>query len=175
MTRIHQQVSNERYQSGIRSVQAASRAIWMFTWMFAALTLLTSLGVAQSTSQLNGNVTDSSGAAVAGAKITLTDPATALQRTTTSNATGLYQFLDVPPGDYRLEAIATGFAPYLAAKITLVVKSPATIPIRLQVAGVTQSVTVEAQAPLINRTDASLGNISKRPNLGIAHCRPERG
>jgi hypothetical protein len=119
---------------------------------------MTQLATAQSTSQLNGSVTDSSGAAVAGAKITLTEPATGSKRTATSNGSGLYQFLDVPPGDYRLEAAAGGFAPYLAAKITLVVSTPSTVPIRLQVAGATTSVYVEAEAPLINRTDASLGN-----------------
>ena len=52
------------------------------------------------------------GASVAGAKINLTDAATGLQRSTTSNGAGLYQFLDVPPGNYRLDAAATGFSPY---------------------------------------------------------------
>jgi hypothetical protein len=159
MMRIHQQVSSMQHgpwqQFGIRCEQAARRAIWVF----AVVTFLASWATTQSSSQLNGSVTDSSGAAVAGAKITLTDPATGLQRTTTSNGSGLYQFLDVPPGDYRLEAAASGFAPYLASKVTLVVKTPSTVQIRLNVAGVAQSVTVEAEAPLINRTDASLGNV----------------
>src|ERR1700733_28758 len=160
MSRIHQQVSNSgqqerRYQFGFRSTHGITRAICALT-LFA---FLSQLATAQATSQLNGSVTDSSGAAVAGAQITLTEPATGLKRTTTSNASGLYQFLDVPPGDYRLETSAKGFAPYLAPKVTLVVKTPATVPIRLQVAGVAQSVTVEAEAPLINRTDASLGNV----------------
>ena len=43
--------------------------------------------------------------------------------------------------------------------MTLVVKTPSTIHIQLQVAGATTSVTVEGEAPLINRTDASLGNV----------------
>jgi hypothetical protein len=158
MTRIHQQVSSERcerwYELGIRCGQGARRAIYVF----ALIALMAQLGTAQSTSQLNGSVTDSSGAAVAGAKITLTEPATGSKRTATSNGSGLYQFLDVPPGDYKLEAAASGFAPYLAAKITLVVSTPSTVPIRLQVAGATTSVYVQAEAPLINRTDASLGN-----------------
>ena len=158
MTRIHQQVSSQRcarwYELGIRCGPGTRRAIYVF----ALIALMTQLATAQSTSQLNGSVTDSSGAAVAGAKITLTEPATGSKRTATSNGSGLYQFLDVPPGDYRLEAAAGGFAPYLAAKITLVVSTPSTVPIRLQVAGATTSVYVEAEAPLINRTDASLGN-----------------
>jgi hypothetical protein len=156
MTRIHQQASGvrqQRYEFGFRYVQQTGRAIWLF-----ALLLMAPLAVAQSTSQLNGSVTDPSGAAVAGANITLTDTATGLQRTTTSNSTGLYQFLDVPPGNYKLEAAAKGFSPFAASNITLIVKTPSTINIKFQVAGIEASVTVEGQAPLINRTDASLGN-----------------
>ena len=133
--------------------------------MLAVLAFLVPLAMAQTTSQLNGSVTDPSGAAVSGAKITLTEPATGLQRTTMSNASGLYQFLDMAPGDYRLQVTATGFAPFLAAKVTLVVKTPATVPIRLQVAGATTSVTVEGEAPLINRTDASLGNTVEQDQI----------
>lgn len=76
MTRIHQQVSSRQhelwYELSIRCEQGAKRAIWVF----AVLALLVGLAAAQSTSQLNGSVTDPSGAAVAGAKITLTEPAT---------------------------------------------------------------------------------------------------
>jgi hypothetical protein len=165
MTRIHQRVSGRQhercYRFGIRCKQGAWRAIWVC----AVLAFLTQLAAAQATSQLNGSVTDLSGAGVVGAKITLTDPATGLQRTTTSNASGLYQFLDVPPGDYRLEAKAGGFAPFVASKVTLLVKLPATLPIRLQVAGATTSVTVEGEAPLINRTDASLGNVVEQDQI----------
>ncbi|HEX6907214.1 MAG TPA: TonB-dependent receptor, partial [Terriglobales bacterium] len=103
-------------------------------------------------------MSDPSGASVVGAKVTLTEATTGLQRTTTSNATGLYQFLDLPPGTYRLEVAAKGFSPYVASNVTLVVKMPSTVNIHLQVAGASESVTVESQAPLVNRTDASLGN-----------------
>ena len=158
MTRIHLRAgsSHERWhQLSIRCEQGARRA----TLVLTVLMLMAGLAMAQSTSQLNGSVTDPSGAAVAGAKITLTGAANGLHRTATSNGAGLYQFLDVPPGDYQLEAAASGFAPYLVSKLTLVVSTPSTVPIRLQVAGGTTSVDVEGEAPLINRTDASLGNV----------------
>src|SRR5271165_2287525 len=165
MTRIHQQVSGTQqqrwFQFGIRCVHGAGRAIWLF----AVLAFMAQLAAAQATSQLNGNVTDPSGAIVAGAKITLTDPSTGLQRTATSNGTGLYQFIDVPPGNYRMEVAASGFALYVASKVTLVVSTPSTINIRLQVAGATQTVNVEGQAPLINRTDASLGNTIEQDQI----------
>jgi len=166
MTRFHQQVTSSQrarwYEFGIRCMQGAGLAIWVFAVLAF---LLSQLAAAQSTGQLNGSVTDPSGAAVAGAKITLTNPATGLERTTTSNGTGLYQFLDVPPGNYRLQAAASGFASYQASKVTLVVNTPSTILIRLQVAGVAQTVNVEGEAPLINRTDASLGNTLEQDQI----------
>jgi hypothetical protein len=165
MTRIHQRVNSRQHQRwqelGNRCMHRAGRAICLF----ALLTLLAALAAAQSSSQLNGSVSDPSGAKVANATITLSNPATGLQRTTTSNGGGLYQFLDVPPGDYRLEAVVSGFAPYVIAKVTLVVSTPSTLHIQLQVAGVAQTVTVEGQAPLINRTDASLGNVVEQDQI----------
>jgi Carboxypeptidase regulatory-like domain/TonB-dependent Receptor Plug Domain len=165
MMRIRQQAGRgqrERwYRFNARCGQAATRVLWVL----AAAVLLAAAAMAQSTSQLNGSVTDPSGASVSGAKITLTSPATGLQRTATSNGTGLYQFLDVPPGDYRLDATATGFAAYLVPKVTLVVSTPSTILIRMQVAGATQTVNVEAETPLINRTDASLGNTFEQDQI----------
>src|SRR3984957_17476422 len=155
MTRIHLQASSRlSYQFCVRFVQGAGRRIWVF----AVLALLAALATAQSTSQLNGSVSDPSGASVPDATITLTDAGTGLQRSTTSNRAGLYQFLDVPPGDYRLEATASGFARYSVSDVKLVVKTPSTINVKFQVAGVAELITVEGQAPLINRTDASLGN-----------------
>jgi hypothetical protein len=157
MMRIHQQLSgrvSKRWRSGIQFVKRARLAICVFCW---AAALLVPLATAQS-SLLNGSVSDQSGASIRDAKITLIDAAKGLQRSTITNKSGLYQFLDVPPGDYRLEATASGFATYLVEKVTLVVKTPSTIDIRLQLAGVKTSVEVEGEAPLINRTDASLGN-----------------
>src|SRR5579863_9671782 len=157
MKRIQQQAQSilnvRSYQFGVRCVPAARRASLAFT----LLVLLATFASAQS-SQLNGSVSDPSGASVGGATITLTDSSTGLQRTTKSNSAGLYQFLEVPPGNYKLEASARGFSPYAAANITLIVRTPSTLNIKFQVAGVETMVNVEAQAPLINRTDASLGN-----------------
>ncbi len=134
MTRIQQASSRQhdrQYRFGIRCVQGARHAIWML----AVLAFLAALATAQSTSLLNGSVTDPTGATVAGAGITLTETATGFQRKTTSNASGLYQFLEVAPGNYKLEASAAGFASFVAPNVTLVVKTPSTINIKFQVAG----------------------------------------
>jgi Carboxypeptidase regulatory-like domain/TonB dependent receptor len=159
MTRMHWQLSSKWFERMYGWSLRTVRANGLGVGVVALLAILVPFATAQSTSQLNGNVTDPSGASVAGAKIVLTEIATGFQRTATSNSSGLYQFLDVPPGDYKLKADAKGFAPFQAEHITLVVKVPSTIPIRFQVAGTQESVTVEGEAPLVNRTDASLGNV----------------
>jgi hypothetical protein len=165
MKQIHPQVSSTNHRQSQWNAVPCILQIGRAICVLAMLTLAASLSIAQSTSQLNGTVSDPSGAAVAGAKITLTDAATGSQRSATSNASGLYQFLEVPPGSYKLDAIATGFAPFSAAKVTLLVKLPSTVDIHFQVAGATTSVTVEGAAPLINRTDASLGNVVEQDQI----------
>ena len=165
MTRIHRELSRrggERsHEFSHQILLGARRAILLC----AALAILVALATAQSTSQLNGSVTDPSGAAVSGAQITLTEAATGAQRNATSNASGLYQFLDVAPGNYQLVATASGFATYTVSNVTLVVKLPSTINIKFQVTGETIKVTVEGEAPLINRTDASLGNVIQNEQI----------
>ncbi|MGA8234819.1 MAG: TonB-dependent receptor [Candidatus Acidiferrales bacterium] len=159
MTEMHRRSSSGQrelmHQAGTRWLRGARRAIC--GW--AVFALLAAVATAQSTSLLNGRVTDPSGASVPGAKITLTAAETGLRRTVTSNAAGLYQFLDVPPGNYGLEAAANGFAPFSEANVALVVNTPSTVNIGLQLKGMATSVTVEATVEAqINRTDASLGN-----------------
>jgi hypothetical protein len=162
MTRFERQASSgQQHEFCARRLSFCSRVIGLL----AVLIILVSLAVAQSTSQLNGSVTDPSGAAVASVDITLTEAATGFQRKTTSNPSGLYQFLEVPPGDYKLEASAKGFAPYVLQKITLVVKTPSTLNIKFRVEGGTTEVNVEGEAPLINRTDASLGNVIEQAQI----------
>lgn len=155
---------NSHRSNGLQASCSESAAAWLqrvgrAIWALALVGLLAGAAVAQSTSQLNGTVTDPSGAAVPNTQITLTATATGLQRSTTSNGTGLYQFLDVPPGTYKLDATARGFVSYTVPSVMLVVNTPSTINIQLQLTSVATKVTVEgAGAPLINRTDASLGN-----------------
>ena len=165
MSRIDQQVSSTQHDQLHRSVTQLGRAAVRALWMCAALVLSVSLASSQSTSSLNGTLTDPSGAGVAGATVTLIDSATASQRTTTSNGTGFYQFVDIAPGNYRLEASAKGFAKYVISNLTLVVKTPSTVNIPFHVAGAEESVTVEGEAPLVNRTDASLGNVVNQDQL----------
>src|ERR1035437_3934506 len=80
----------------------------------------------QASAGVNGVVTDPSGAAVPTAQITLTNTATGVAKTSTSNNDGAYAFLNVIPGPYSIAATAKGFTTMTRTQITLEVNQTAT-------------------------------------------------
>src|SRR5690348_4629785 len=110
------------------------------------------------TSSLRGTMTDPKGAVIAGATVTLANSQTGYTRTAKTNSQGLYQFLEVPPAAYKLSAAATGFATLNQDNVILMVNTPATLDLQMQVAGQAVTVEVTGAAPLVNTTDASLGH-----------------
>ncbi|HXN52556.1 MAG TPA: TonB-dependent receptor [Candidatus Acidoferrum sp.] len=109
------------------------------------------------TTSLRGTVTDKSGAAVSGAKITLSNPDQALNRQATSGSEGEYEFIALPPGTYTLTVEASGFRKFEQNKLQLLVNSPATLNVKLEIGTALQTVEVVAQTEKLNTTDASLG------------------
>jgi hypothetical protein len=126
--------------------------------LLALALLMAALASAQVTSSLRGTVTDPSGAVVRGAVVTLTSPDTGVKRTTTATNDGVYQFLQVPPGRYTLSVEAEGFSKTELTGIQLLVNTPATTDVTLQVGSVSQQVTVSAAAATLNTEDATVGN-----------------
>jgi hypothetical protein len=95
---------------------------------------------------LVGNIEDSSKARVAGAEIKLVRADIKFERTTKSDSQGEFRFEDVPPGDYQVTVSQGNFKP-ATVPVTVTVSSTPTLSIRLEVASVTQSTQVTAQAP----------------------------
>lgn len=132
------------------------------------LLLLTVLGAAflfsarsswaQATTSLRGVVTDPSNAAVPNATVRLISVDTNLERTATTDQQGVYVFSQVQPGPYSLEVDAKGFAKFQQKGIQLLVNSPATLNVTMKIGSAAETVTVTEAAPLINTTDASVGN-----------------
>jgi hypothetical protein len=114
-------------------------------------------GWTQATTSLRGTVTDRTGAVIPRAEVTLASVATAVVRTVSTGPDGVYEFLQVPPGDYQVSVLAAGFRKF-TAPVTLLVNTPATLNAVLQVGSSTQVVAVTAEAPLLNTSDATLGN-----------------
>jgi hypothetical protein len=106
---------------------------------------------------IRGTVVDSSGAAVSDARITAVQTETGLVRTTATDTQGVYVFVELPIGHYRLEAEAKGFKKYVQEGITLEVNQIATVAVRLEVGIPTQEVRVQADASLVETTATSLG------------------
>ena len=115
---------------------------------------------AQSTyGTVDGTVADASGAAVSGAQVTLTNSGTQEKRSQTTGAQGLYQFVNVVPGEYRLEVEKTGFKHFTRENVTVQVQQDTHIDATLPVGQVTETVTVSAETPLLQAETSSLGQV----------------
>jgi Carboxypeptidase regulatory-like domain/TonB dependent receptor-like, beta-barrel len=121
-------------------------------------------GQAVNTAEIAGVVTDSSGAAVPNATITVTQTETQLTRTTVSGVNGAYVLPNLPVGPYTLEVTAAGFATFLQKGILLSVGANVSIPVALPVGSVKQEVQVTANAQMVETHDTSISQVidSKR-------------
>src|SRR5215467_7600787 len=117
----------------------------------------TALSQTSSTS-LQGTVTDPSGAAIAGASVTLVSAESKTERTLTTDAQGEYRFPFLSPGTYTLRVNAKGFSGYEQKGLQLLVSTPATANVQLKIGQSSETVTVTSEAPALNTVDASLGN-----------------
>ncbi len=133
-----------------------------------SLLLLLLLAVASSpyvlgqlgASTIRGTITDPSGAAVAGATVTITNLETNLSRKLTTNATGGYSFDLIPPGTYKVEIEAKGFRKDVVQRVQAMVGSISEVSQALKVGEIQETVVVESTAAevQINTQDATLGN-----------------
>src|SRR4051794_29722995 len=92
-----------------------------------------------------GTVTDQSGSAMPQATIVLTNINTADRRTAQTDESGSYQFINIPPGQYRVDVEKTGFRRFVREPITVEVQSSVRIDVPMQVGDVNQTVEVQAQ------------------------------
>src|ERR1700732_2765910 len=89
--------------------------------------LLTSAAIWAQTSQINGTIKDSSGLAIPGAAVKVTQTATGVTRTTTSGPEGGYVLTNLPVGPYLLEVTKEGFNKYVQSGIVLEVDTNPTV------------------------------------------------
>src|SRR4051794_9216588 len=137
-------------------MRSASSAV---TRLFGFLLAMSMLAFAQSgTTSLRGTVTDPSSATVSGANVTLASPERGFARTVTTNSTGNYEFLQLQPGTYDLKVEMSGFRTSEQKQIQLLVDTPASVNMKLDVGSTNETVEVTGEAPVINTTDASVGN-----------------
>jgi hypothetical protein len=125
----------------------------------AVLLLLAGTASAQFNASLSGTVLDSTQAAIPGATITLTNPATQITKTVTSGPEGTYTFSELPPGNYSVTAAAKGFQQNAIANVAVAAETPRQLNITLQLGQENQTVTVDADNESSLQTgDASIGS-----------------
>ncbi len=133
----------------------------IFTVVLVGSLLVFPLGAAgqSSSSAVNGVVTDFTGAVVAGAKVTLRNVDTNVERTTVSNGAGDYFFSSVPPARYTLTFCRASFQTETISAFEVAVAQAVTVNASLKVGDVTQSVTVEASGTQVESSTAQLGTV----------------
>src|SRR6185437_11917908 len=140
--------------------------------VLAAISAVPAITKAQNVASITGIVTDTSGAVVPGASITVVNTKTNASYFGKTAGDGSYRIVDVPPGpDYTLTVKKDGFVAFTISNLYLPVGVPTTQDVKLELGSVQQSVTVTATGSVtLNTTNTTIGNnidthaISSLPN-----------
>jgi carboxypeptidase family protein len=134
------------------------RKITLSITLFSVLLLLSAPSIsAQAVSgTILGTVTDPTDAVVAGAKVTLTHPATGYSRTIVSDSAGEYVAPSLPSGIYTISAEATGFRKLIISNLRLDVDQKARVDLKLQIGAASEEITVEGGTPLVQTATSDL-------------------
>ena len=130
--------------------------------VFFVIVLMAAVGVdgqTVTTGQILGDVTDPSGGVVGGAKVVLTSDVGA-QRSTATSSTGRYAFSLLPPGKYRLEINASGFALATVDEVIVKITETTSVDVWLKLGSQQQeSITVQATPPLVQTENPGRGTV----------------
>ena len=123
----------------------------------------------QGTAEIRGRVLDQSSAALPGATVVVRNQASGVFRQGVSTEDGSYFLTGVTPGVYELTSEMSGFKKYARKDIRLEVGKTATVDVQLEVGGVTEELTVSAEAPIVDVTSKEVGgNITNKAHSHAA-------
>src|SRR5579872_1364707 len=108
---------------------------------------------------ISGLVTDPAGALVAGAKVVLLDHATGATQHTVTSSAGLYTFISLNPGVYKVTAAQTGFKNSVQDKVTVNVDQATEVDIVLEIGAVTETVNVTQGVELVEPSNSTVGQL----------------
>ena len=106
-----------------------------------------------------GTVADASGGAIADAQVTLTNVDTAEKRVQQSGTDGLYSFVNLLPGRYRIDVEKTGFKRVARPEVIVEVGQVVRIDLALQVGEMTQTIEVRGETPQLQSETSSMGQV----------------
>jgi hypothetical protein len=125
------------------------------------LTLFTASAFGQSVAvaEISGTVTDSSGAAIAGAQVSMTETEKLVTHSTVTDPTGNYTLANLPVGPYNLEVKTSGFKDYVQSGIVLVVNNNIQVNVTMQVGSPTERIEVSAAASMVETRETSVASV----------------
>jgi len=137
----------------------------LLVWLQMAVVVAFCLGLlsqplfSQAVGTIVGTVTDSSGAVIPGATVTITSLGTAEKRTVQTDASGNYRVVNLVPGRYRVEVMREGFKLFSREPVVVEVDSVVRIDAQMAVGEVTEVVQVTSETPLLQTESAALGQV----------------
>ena len=108
---------------------------------------------------ITGSVADPSGPAITDAQVTLTNLGTGEKRTQATGGDGLYNFVNLSPGQYRIDVEKQGFKHFTRPAIAVEVQQTVRIEAALVVGQVSETVEVTSETPLLQTDTSSLGTV----------------
>ena len=137
-----------------------SRILWSLVVSIGILVSTSTSLYGQSTyGSIAGTVTDTSGASITDANVNLTNLGTSEKRTQSSGSDGLFTFVNLFPGQYRIDVEKQGFKHFVRTSITVDVQQSTRVDAALQVGEVSQVVEVTSETPLLQAETSSLGTV----------------
>ena len=138
--------------------------------LFASLSILLTLSAAPAfgqavTGSIVGNVTDSGGAAVAGAKVTIIETSTGIAHTATTSDDGVYVIPYLPPGAFKVEIEKQGFKKYSRDGVRLATGERVRVNAELAVGNVNETVEVTTQAALLQTESADVSQAFEQKKI----------
>jgi outer membrane receptor protein involved in Fe transport len=121
----------------------------------------------QETSTIIGTVTDAQRASLPGATVTARNIETGFVRSGVSDAEGRFRIAALPPGAYEISAEIQGFGRSVRRGVNLTVGAEAVLNFELAVAGVTEQLTVQADAPVIETTTSAVQSTIRREQIDL--------
>ena len=139
---------------------AMATTVRNFLAMCVLLLCAGSIALAQAgRGSISGLVSDPAGALIPRAKVVLLNPATGVTQHTVTSGAGLYTFLSLNPGVYKVTASETGFKSVAQEKITVSVDQVTEVNITLQVGAATETVTVTEGVELVEASNSTVGSL----------------
>jgi hypothetical protein len=118
-----------------------------------------------TTAEVNGTVTDASGAVVVGATVTVTNPATNTAREARTNAAGNFDVPSLPPGTYSVKVEMTGFSSQVRDDLELQVAQVAKVDVSLQPGNISEVVEVSAAAAQLETESTAVGTVVEEKRI----------